>query len=372
MFGRKLSLLTADQSTDVDNVVKRVESDFMHQKFPPGFNPRVKHFQMTLDPILFYHRPLLIYILTYLFNFVGYAWLRLCGFERRCMGVVPYWYRPAEPGPGLADSHLPPVVFFHGITPGWLVYLPSVFAIIGCRPTLLIDLDAIKINSLVFDMPTESDFVDGVTNAIDLHFGTAAKVSIVGHSFGTISSTWFLRHKSCRVAHLTLIDPVSLLLGLPDVAHNFLHKVPDSIIKLIMRLMASREITVSNMLHRHFWWYNNILILEDLPPGINVVIGLPGKDEIANNRVVLDYVRLLQTAPHSPLPPGITTSVNNGSVIVEDIRAKRASGGNSIEVAYWPEATHASILFDSSAQREIIGIMRTSEGGKDVSHSRHS
>jgi pimeloyl-ACP methyl ester carboxylesterase len=338
----------------------------MHEKFPQGFNPRVKHFQMTLDHVLFYHRPLLIYLFTSLFNAVGYTWLRLCGFERLSKGVVSYWYRPAEPG--LIDTHLPPVVFFHGITPGWLVYLPIVFAIVGSRPTLLIDLDTIKINSLAFDMPKESDFVDGVTKAIDVHFGPVAKVSIVGHSFGTISAAWFLRHKPSRVAHLTLIDPVSLLLGLPDVAHNFLQKAPDNIIKLTMRLMASREITVSNMLHRHFWWYNNILILEDLPPGINVVIGLPGKDEIANNKVVLDYVRLLQTAPNSPLPPGITTSVNNGSAIVEEIRAKRAAAGNGIEVAYWPEATHASVLLDISAQKDIISLMRISEGGKDHRH----
>lgn len=368
MYASKYPMLSVEQSANIDAVIRRVEGDFNH-KFTPGFNPRVKHFQMTLDPIVFYHRPLLVYAITALSNILGYISLRLCGFESRRIGVVHYWYRPAESegGNNTSDNTSQrPIVFFHGITPGWLVYLPFVFAIIGNRPTLLIDLDTIKINSLAFDMPKESDFVDSVTKAIDAHFGTAAKVSVVGHSFGTISSAWFLRHRPDRISHLTLIDPVSLLLGLPDVAYNFLHKSPDTLSKLIIRLIASREITVSNMLHRHFWWYNNILFLEDIPSHINVVVGLPGRDEIANNKVVLDYVRLLQTAPNSPIPPGITANTNNGSAIIEEIRSKRTGGG--IEVLYWPEATHASVLFNIYAQREIVNLMKRSERGKDSGH----
>lgn len=50
------------------------------------------------------------------------------------------------------------------------------------------------------------------------------RVSLVGHSFGSITAGWFVKRYPSAVSHLTLIDPVSLLLALPDVAHKFLYR----------------------------------------------------------------------------------------------------------------------------------------------------
>lgn len=54
---------------------------------------------------------------------------------------------------------------------------------------------------------------------------------------------------------LTLMDAVCLLLALPEVAYNFLHKRPSSPQEWIIHVLASREISISHVLRRHFWWY---------------------------------------------------------------------------------------------------------------------
>lgn len=241
----------------------------LNLQFKDGFNRDVDHIKMTLNPIDYVHRPLAIYLGSAVKNAVGDFLLQLSGFKRKSLRNVNYWHKDSK-------SIEVPMLFFHGISTGWIFYYPLIATLSGSRPVILIDLDTIKINSLVFDMPDEGDFVDAVRDICTVHFGCNTAVSVVGHSFGTILSAWLLRAHPSLVSHLTLLDPVSLLLGLPDVAFNFLHKKPDRLSAGVIRLMASRELTVSHMLHRHFWWYNNILWLEDLPPHLNLVIGLSG------------------------------------------------------------------------------------------------
>jgi hypothetical protein len=138
---------------------------------------------------------------------------------------------------------------------------------------------------------------------------------------------------------------VSLLLGLPDVAYNFLHKDPDSFSGGLIRLMASRELTVSHMLHRHFWWYNNILWLEDLPPKLNLVIGLSGQDEITNPKLIMEYVKIFQE-PHDH---------------EHELASHAKDRTGIITTLYWPNKTHASMLFDTSAHADILKAIRVSE-----------
>eukprot|EP01037_Dinobryon_pediforme_P046687 gene46687-60143_t len=136
-------------------------------------------------------------------------------------------------------------------------------------------------------MPTPNSFCADVMEILSRHgFET---VSVVGHSFGSITSGWFVTRYPQAVSHLTLVDPVSLLLALPDVAHKFLYRSPKTFMEWIIYLLASQEITVSHALRRHFWWYNNVLWLEDLPANIGVVVGVSGKDDINNAAAIFEY-----------------------------------------------------------------------------------
>jgi pimeloyl-ACP methyl ester carboxylesterase len=152
----------------------------------------------------------------------------------------------------------------------------------------LFDFEAIKLFSLCFELPTPEDYCSDIKQVLDLH--NVAKVNIVGHSFGTITAAWFIEHCPDYVSHLTLIDPVSLLLAHPDVAYNFLYRPPSTVLEWIIYYGASQEITIANCLRRNFWWYNNVLWLEDVPSCVGVHVSLAGADQVSRTSTIVEYI----------------------------------------------------------------------------------
>lgn len=342
MYSDSLDNLGAADKVSIGSMVQRI-STVTGMSFGPGHNPAVEHIQMTLNSISYIHRPLVLYMGSAVKNAAGDMLMYLCGFRSGALGGVTYWVKAAA-----TPSEQAPMLFFHGISTGWIFYFPLIMNLAGSRPVLLVDLDTIKINSLVFDMPEEADFCNAVRDICALHFGADTAVSVVGHSFGTILAAWFLRQQPRLISHLTLLDPVSLLLGLPDVAYNFLHKDPDRFTARVIRLMASREITVSHMLHRHFWWYNNVLWLEDLPPSLSLVIGLSGQDEITNPKLIMEYVKVFQESRWDSK---------------QELTSLTQARTGEITTLYWPNKTHAAVLFDMDAQTGILKAITASESG---------
>ena len=49
------------------------------------------------------------------------------------------------------------------------------------------------------------------------------KVSLIGHSFGTFVCSWLIEHRAHRLAHVCLVDPVSVMLHHADVCDKFLY-----------------------------------------------------------------------------------------------------------------------------------------------------
>ena len=63
-------------------------------------------------------------------------------------------------------------------------------------------------------------------------------------------------------------------------------------IEHVIYYAASREITISTLLHRNFWWQRNVLWLEDLPCSVGVVVAVSGRDEILNPTSTMEYVNI--------------------------------------------------------------------------------
>ena len=116
----------------------------------------------------------------------------------------------------------------------------------------LIDLLCTQMKSLRFTMPSHEEHADAVAAILRHHHHQRA--SIVGQSFGTIAAAWFLKRHPDMVTHISLLDPVSLLLFFPDVAFAFLYRFPSTLVEWVIYLVAAREITISYTLHRNFWW----------------------------------------------------------------------------------------------------------------------
>jgi pimeloyl-ACP methyl ester carboxylesterase len=379
MFGKNLEDLTEKDGKNINEVY-----DYAAHLCPvvhtlkPGFNPVVKHCAMTLEPIPVIHRPLLLYVLANLMEAASNTiFLRACGFQNLELNGMTYWYKKQGPVDSATSSRnttsstgSEPVVFFHGISTGWSMYLHLAKSMSKNRTLILVDLDAIKIKSMRFHMPTPQHFCECFNTMLDRHH--IEKVSLIGHSFGSITAGWVVTRCSERISHLTLIDPVSMLLAFPEVAYSFLYRPPTSLIEWIIHVVASRELTVSHALHRHFWWYNNNLWLEDVPPHIGVVVGLAQCDEVTNPVALEEYVgncqnkRIMLKETFKAANAMCSTDSSN----CDDV--DNGSGGANINDPWdlrvapikcvtWEKYFHGQILIPADNQTKFIEMVRANE-----------
>lgn len=337
MFGKHLKDINDEEqpylSYLVDEVCRRYPSI---RNLKPGFNPNVKHTNFTLERVPYIPRPLFLYVLAGLNEFVWNTLiLRTSGFQSFEMSGVNYWIRP-----GSVNCNQPPLMLFHGISPGWSLYLLLVKFMAGNRTVVLIDFDAIKIKSMVFFMPTIENFCESVYKITKRH--QLAPVSIIAHSFGSITSGWYVRRHPDTVCHIALIDPVSILLSFPEVAYSFLYRVPSTIIECLIYFVASREVTVSYALHRNFCWHKNALWLEDIPPHIGVIVGLASNDEITDYAAIEEYTLKCQEKRQA--------LAVTGDQHVADITCK-----------VWNGYSHGQILLSWNSLRDLKRLINASE-----------
>lgn len=321
-----------------------------------GFNEKVQHIAMTLEPVPYIHRPLALYIgVGVIEMFTNIMFFHIKGFRRFELQGQTYWFRPkATRGSSRdpMDSEQLPVVFYHGICPGWLAYAGLIGSIVHAagagqdRDVFLIDLDCTKIKSLVFAMPSPEHHADCVAAILARH--GVKRASIIGHSFGSIAAAWFVKRHVDMVAHISLLDPVSLLLFFPEVSYAFLYRFPSTLVEWIIYLVAAQEITISHTLYRNFWWYNNLIWLEDLPSDVGVIVGLSGNDEVNNAATLMEYVgkcrderQLAQTQAQAQ-----PVSVHASCVV-----------SAPIEAVYWPGFSHGQVLVSPSAQKNFCKVL---------------
>jgi pimeloyl-ACP methyl ester carboxylesterase len=312
MYNKHFAEASQEELKQAEIVLKYAQKEHPELKnMPKGFNPDVQHCRMTLDPIPILHRPLLMYVIIRLKEALTHAmYLPAYGFQRGEVNGQTYWYKRQSGANSKTttensssdevkktisgSSGSEPMLFLHGISTGWGGYVDLACAMGAGRDIILVDMDAVKLNSLQFQMPTPQKFADNIARILDRHH--IDRVSLVGHSFGTMTAGWVLRALPERISHLTLLDPVSMLLSFPEVAYSFLYRHPSTVMEWIIHVFAAREITISHTLRRNFWWYNNDLWLEEVPAHIGVVVGVATGDEITNPKAIQEYVQLCRRA----------------------------------------------------------------------------
>lgn len=126
--------------------------------------------------------------------------------------------------------------------------------------------------------------------AILKHHGFA-KYVLVAHSYGTAVATYLL--KSERTASLigpvVLIDPITILLHLPDVAYNFTRRQPIAANEHQLYYFASMDMGVSHTLARQFFWSDVVLWKEDIGKR-RVTFSLAERDLIVDTEGVGRYL----------------------------------------------------------------------------------
>lgn len=191
-----------------------------------------------------------------------------------------------------------------------------------------------------------------MTDILDSHGWD--KFAIASHSYGSVLTTHMLRSPSLgrRIPSVVLIDPVTIMLHLPDVAYNFTRRRPKTANEWQLWYFASTDPGVALCLGRYFFWRENIIWKEELAAmdtsggaGIGsegerrAAVCLSGRDLIVNAAAVAQY---LADEPE-------TDSGSGG----EDGRASKT------EVLVFPKLDHAQVFDDPPSCQRVVQLIRS-------------
>ncbi|KAF4977131.1 hypothetical protein FZEAL_6319 [Fusarium zealandicum] len=318
----------------------------------------VQSLRLTLDSIKTTYRGLAWYMIVFFIDqatHIAFLWhgfqfhrrprssaLRV--FPPRPQEILPgrtspasklsYWHRPHT-----AKDKLP-VVFFHGIGIGLWTYARFLAGLHetedgeGSVGVIAIELLPISFR-LTPTIPEKAEFLSQMTTILEHHCWD--KFALVSHSYGSVLTAHMLHTPSLqhRIPSVVLIDPVTIMLHLPDVAYNFTRRKPKMANEWQLWYFASTDPGVALCLGRFFFWRENILWKEDLLASRdgslkrNVAVSLSGRDLIVDTAAVADYL-----------------GVGSGE-----------TGG--VEVVSFPRLDHAQVFDDPPSRERVVKMIRS-------------
>ncbi|KAG8169230.1 hypothetical protein KVR01_001979 [Diaporthe batatas] len=304
LFGRDGKF--GDDTAELDEYIQELEERMM-MTFRKGRGD-AKALRLSFDPIKMTHRSLLFYsitgfadLLTTLFLFSrGFKFYRqprntffsvfpfrpmtLFSSTQSVASDMSYFYRPHT------SKRQRPIVFIHGIGIGvtpYLVWLNSVPRDVG---VIAIELLAVS-NKICPPMPSSGELVDSISKILAQHGTEYNSFVLVGNSYGTLLISPMLGRARLRdkIDSVVLVDPVSLLLHLPDVAWNFTRRRPRTGPEWEIYYGAATDPMVAHTLARRFDFRDAMLWREQLL-GRRATVILGGRDCVTHPAAVASYV----------------------------------------------------------------------------------
>jgi pimeloyl-ACP methyl ester carboxylesterase len=282
---------------------------------------------------------------------------------------LTYWHRPHT-----SKTRLP-ILFIHGIGIGLYPYTNFLRELNtkgdeGCDGDVgIIALEIMPISSRITHSALEKDVMVREIQTILKHHGWA-KFILVSHSYGSIISTHLLKSPltAPAIGNVVLIDPVSFLLHLPDVAYNFTARQPVHANEHLLWYFGSKDIGVAHTLARRFFWSENIIWKEDLgleieqwEGGRKVTVVFGGKDILVDTNTVGRY--LVGASFKEPQikdkairrASEIETATVPGLVSAEGEEWKtRPWMGSGLEVLWFEQLDHGQVFELERTRRPII------------------
>ncbi|KAI9732704.1 MAG: hypothetical protein M1818_007438 [Claussenomyces sp. TS43310] len=377
------------------------------RKIEPG-RGNAKCLRLTLDGVDTLPRSLVWYACVGFVDFLTYVSLLYHGFTfhrtalNRLFNLFPfrpqillarrqspvkyttYWHRPHTSKTKL------PVLFIHGIGIGLYPYvsllneLNSTHGLESNDPNDQVGIIALEIMPVSFRLTHAALSKQAMCAEIQTilqHHGWN-KIVVVSHSYGTVITTHLLKDAATQsmIGAVVLIDPVSILLHLPDVAYNFTRRKPQKANEHQLYYFASMDMGVSHTLSRHFFWSENILWKKDIE-GHNVTVCLSGKDLIVDTEAVGTYLatskpmtltptsstssaQLIDASPDVPpeLPCGSDDESSEGSNSSSQHGVERWKErpwkGKGIDILWFNDLDHAQVLDKPATRRPLITAIR--------------
>ncbi|TVY36890.1 hypothetical protein LSUB1_G005593 [Lachnellula subtilissima] len=354
----------------------------LHRSLCVGFVDFLTYMKMLFLGFQFHRTSL-----TRFFTLFPFRWQTIFARHRSPAKHTTYWYRPHTSTTKL------PVVFIHGIGIGLYPYtnflgeLNSIDGVESKDPEEQVGIIAIEIMPVSFRITNHAlsrqDMCAEIDQILLKHFGPDQRFILSSHSYGTVISTHLLKTPSIakRIGPVVLIDPVSILLHLPDVAYNFTRRKPNHANEHQLYYFASMDMGVSHTLSRHFFWNENVLWKKDLVAR-KTTVSLSGRDLIVDTEAVGKY---LSNQPKSELANGYSDQdpdlidvngpadedapvrMRGGEIIRdEDLEEEeeeeewksRPWRGSGIDVLWFKDLDHAQIFDKRSSRRRVISAIR--------------
>lgn len=312
-----------DIHDELEGYIAKTEA-MMGRPLPPGRGDNVKPLRLTLDTIQTQHRSVVWYLIVGLVDAVTHARMLWTGFKfysasshanlfhafpprpLACLerlqrqspsSELSYWFRPA-----VADkskSPTLPIVFLHGIGIGLHPYLPFLASLPATSPIMALEILPISMRLTITDILARPEFLHQVKQILQ-HHGIDQFV-LVSHSYGSVLTTHILHDAelSAQVSGVVLVDPVTLLLHLPNVAYNFTRRFPRTANEWQLWYLASMDPGIALVLGRHFFWRENIIWKDELVAnnsnkqkrsGRKAAVCLSSRDLIVDTSAVAQYL----------------------------------------------------------------------------------
>ncbi|MCJ1296741.1 hypothetical protein MMC34_008308 [Xylographa carneopallida] len=237
----------------------------------PGFNSDTRCMRLIIDPFYYQHRPLALYGFVYAAHALYGLYLKSSGYRYYSSPSLKYFHRPPlDPSAPVKST----IVFSHGISNGVSSYFRFVHRLnhSGNRHVFLLVLPFISMN-IVERVPTAKDTVEALKAALidrtspppdASPSAPPPKVVFIGHSYGSLLASWFVKSYPDMLLSVVLVDPICFLLFTPHLCFNFLYRPPVTVMHHMLNFFVARELFIAHTLHRHFFWTVNVLWVEDL------------------------------------------------------------------------------------------------------------
>lgn len=290
-FDRRPALKESEEDlAELDEYVGLIEQNLGHE-VGPGRGSAEGGLRLTFDPVEARYRSVIWYTIIGLVDIVTHCQLARCGFQYHAqlrsafLSVIPYRMQSLftsrrSAAPDLAYWHRPhtakgklPVVFLHGIGVGLWTYVSFLSSLNDGAPEDeqigIIAIEYLPVSFRLTGAPLhKTDFLKQVTAILESHGWD--RFVLASHSYGSVLATHMFQSEALgpRIESAVFVDPVTILLHLPDVAVNFTRRKPQRANEWLLWYFASMDPGVAHCLGRHFFWKDNIVWKEDL---VNVI-----------------------------------------------------------------------------------------------------
>ncbi|CAF1372936.1 unnamed protein product, partial [Adineta ricciae] len=268
-YSKKHYDLDENDLEELHQLLEKVENTHQLSISNDSSTDQVSYMKHILDPVHIIFRPFVFYFVTdtLLNSILATSIFYLKGYQFVQIGHLPFWTYYDKTSDDNSEPDEEPIIFFHGIGAGLLMYQPFFTHIhkqfSRRRRIILISMRCICMRyPTLSDIPNMSETVDSIRLIFE-HY-KMKKAIFIGHSYGTACLSWIVQKCPQYISRLIFLDPICFSLFEPYVIYNFVYRKPYKLGHLYMYYFVCRELGISYVISRHFWWTQNNLFLEQI------------------------------------------------------------------------------------------------------------